>query len=106
MGSEIKPACDPGVDLAEPAQDSTEDHIGKYRCRSCGSHRIMVLAWTDGNTGDVFLYEDVDYPEVDLVLCRDCNTGDTYFLIPDQPFKGPTHAGPNPNAGMASEREE
>ena len=66
-----------------------EEHIDKYRCRTCGSEKIMVLAWADGNSNRIFLEEEVEYPEVDTVLCRSCRASDTYFLIPDQPFQGP-----------------
>tara|TARA_R110000824_G_scaffold116738_2_gene268372 strand:+ start:2251 stop:2451 length:201 start_codon:yes stop_codon:yes gene_type:complete len=66
----------------------------------------MVLAWTDGNTNEILLDEDVDYPDVDLVLCRECDSGDRYFLIPDQPFTGPTKPQPNLDVGSPTESEE
>ena len=85
-----------------------DEHLDKYRCRSCGSHRIMVLVWADGNSNDLFLEEDVEYPQVDTVLCRDCRAGDTYFLIPEQPFDGnrPDHTTPNQGAGPPAGGEE
>ena len=87
---------------------SPAEHIEKYRCRTCGSEKIMVLAWVDGNSNRIFLEEDVEYPEVDTVLCRKCRSGDTYFLIPDQPFQGqaPNQTTPNHTVGTPPEGEE
>ena len=76
MSGMSKPSAQPGR------------HLDKYRCRTCGSDKIMVLAWIGGNSNRIFREEEVEYPEVDTVLCRNCLSGDTYFLIPDQPFAG------------------
>ena len=82
--------------------------LDKYRCRTCGSDKIMVLAWIDGNSSRIFRGEEVEYPEVDTVLCRDCLSGDTYFLIPEQPFTGPrpNQTSPHQQTGTPAEREE
>ena len=82
--------------------------LDKYRCRTCGSEKIMVLAWIDGNSNRIFREEEVEYPEVDTVLCRECFSGDTYFLIPEQPFTGPrpNPTSPHQQAGTPAESEE
>lgn len=51
-----------------------------YRCPSCGSANVEHSCWVDANTDEV---RDV-CGEDDSVYCRDCETFDSHFLMPDE----------------------
>lgn len=91
---------------AEVPEQVARKDIDKYRCRTCGSPDIMVLAWVDGNTGTPLLEEEVEYPEVPTVLCRGCEAADTFFLIPEQPFSASTQQPDKPDTEFEHTRRE